>query len=34
MMSILVKTDDVRSGREAEACHGQLQLAQEARVKK
>ena len=30
MMSILVKGDDVRSGKKAKACHGQLQAAQES----
>ena len=30
MMPILVKNDDVRSGRKAKACHGWLQPAQES----
>ena len=31
MMPILVKTDNVRSGRKAKAHHGQLQPAQESK---
>ena len=30
MMPILVKSDDIRSGRKAKACHGRLQAAQES----
>ena len=30
MMPILVKIDDVRGGRKAEACHSQLWPAQES----
>ena len=30
MMPMLVKSDDIRSGREAKARHGQLRVAQES----
>ena len=30
MMPIVVKSDDIRSGRKAKACYGRLQAAQES----